>query len=48
MDNEVFVSRAFYRHHIEDGFEKRAPPKLPLSKPFYYPIDETTTQSHGL
>ena len=34
LDNEDFVSYAFYRHHIEDGFEKRAPPKLALSKPF--------------
>ena len=45
MDDEDFVSHAFYRQHIEDGFEKRAPPKLALSKPFYYPIDDAVTRT---
>ena len=45
MDNENFVYHAFYRQHIEDGFEKRAPPKLALSKPFYYPIDDVVTRT---
>ena len=45
LDNEDFVSHAFYRQHIEDGFEKRAPPKLSLAKPFYYPIDDAVTRT---
>ena len=45
MDNDDFVSDAFYRQHIEDGFEKRAPPKLALSKPFYYPIVDAATRT---
>ena len=39
------MSHAFYRQHIEDGFEKRAPTKLALSKPYYYPIDDAVTRA---
>ena len=45
LDDEDYVSHAFYRQHIEDGFEKRAPPKLSLAKPFYYPIDDAVTRT---
>jgi hypothetical protein len=40
LDTEDFVSHAFYRQHIEEGFERRALPKLALSTPFNYPIDD--------
>jgi len=39
------VSHAFYRHHVEKGFERRAPPKLAFSKSFYYPIDDTVKRT---
>jgi hypothetical protein len=45
LDNEDFVCHPFYRQHIEDGFEKRAPPKLALAKPFNYPIDDVVTRT---
>jgi hypothetical protein len=43
--NEDFVSHAFYRQHIEKGFERRSPPKMAFSKPLHYPIDDTVTRT---
>jgi hypothetical protein len=38
-----YVSHAYYRELISEGFEKRAPSRQAPSKPAYYPIDDPST-----
>jgi hypothetical protein len=40
-----YVSHAFYRNRIAEGFDKRAPSRLASSKPAYYPIDDSVTRT---
>ena len=40
-----YVSHAFYRDRIAEGFDKRAPSRLASNKPAYYPIDDSVTRT---
>ena len=44
-DVSDYVSHAFYRNRIAEGFDKRAPSRLASSKPAYYPIDDSVTRT---
>ena len=40
-----YVSHAYYRELIAEGFEKRAPSRQAPSKPAYFPIDDPVTRT---
>jgi hypothetical protein len=44
-DASDYVSHSFYKNHIAEGFDKRAPSRLSSSKPSYYPIDDSVTRT---
>jgi hypothetical protein len=44
-DVDEYVNHNYYRDIIEEGFAKRSPSRLSLSKSWYYPIDDPVLRS---
>ena len=42
---DTYVSHAYYRDIISEGFEKRAPSRQAPNKPAYFPIDDPVTRT---
>ena len=42
---DTYVSHAYYRELIAEGFEKRAPSRQASNKPSYFPIDDPVTRT---